>query len=49
MEVLEKVIGIKDISEMHDRIITAIAIITDSTLITKDEEIAKSGTVETIW
>ncbi len=49
MEVLEKVIGIKDISEMHDRIITAIAIITDSTLITKDEEITKSEAVKTIW
>ena len=49
MEVLEKVIGIKDISEMHDRIITAIALITGSMLITKDEEIVKSGIVKTIW
>lgn len=49
MEVLEKVIGIKGIPEIHDRIIAAIALITDSTLITKDEEIAQSGIVKTIW
>ena len=49
VEVLEKVIGLKDISEMHDRIITAIALITGAILITKDEEIAKSGMVKTVW
>ena len=49
VEVLEKVIGLKDISEMHDRIITAIALITGAILITKDEEIAKAGMVKTVW
>ena len=49
IETLEKLMNIKNISEMHDRIITAIALLTGSILITKDKEITKSKTVETIW
>ena len=49
MEILEKVITIKNISEMHDRIITAITLVTGAILITKDEEIIESKEVETIW
>ena len=49
IETLEKLITIKNIPEMHDRIITAIALLTGSVLITKDKEIIKSKTVETIW
>src|SRR3972149_5321284 len=35
--------------EMHDRLIIATAIYFDATLITKDEQIEKSGIVSTIW
>ena len=49
IETLEKLITIKNIPEMHDRIITAIALLTGSILITKDKEIIKSKIVETIW
>ena len=49
IEVLEKVITIKNISEMHDRIITAIAVITEAALLTKDKDIINSGIVKIIW
>jgi len=49
MEVLEEIISIKNISEMHDRIITAVALITKATLITKDKDIIKSKKIKTIW
>lgn len=35
--------------EMHDRLIIATAIYFDAILITKDEQIKKSGIVSTIW
>lgn len=49
MEVLEKVIALENIAEMHDRIIAAIALLMNAPLITKDKEIIKSGVVKTIW
>ena len=49
METLEKVISVKNISEIHDRIITAISLLTNAKLITKDKEIINSKLVEVIW
>ncbi len=49
METLESVITIKGVPEIHDKIIVATSLLTDSILITKDEEIINSGIVETIW
>lgn len=47
-EVLKLLSTIK-ISEIHDRIIVATTKLLNSKLITKDEEIRKSGLVETVW
>ena len=49
IEILEEIFSIKNISEMHDRIITAVTLITKAILITKDKEIIKSGKTRTIW
>tara|TARA_Y100000310_G_scaffold332097_1_gene407013 strand:+ start:1533 stop:1922 length:390 start_codon:yes stop_codon:yes gene_type:complete len=49
MDVLEKSISLKNIFDIHDRIITATTKVIKAKLISKDEEIAKSGIVETIW
>lgn len=37
------------IPELHDRIIAATALLTSSTLISKDQAITSSGLVKTIW
>ena len=49
MEVLDKTIALKDVSEIHDKIIIATATITGAILITKDKEITNSKIVKTIW
>ena len=49
IETLEEVITLNDIPEIHDKIIVAVSLLTGSKLITKDEEIIKSGIVETVW
>ena len=49
VETLEKVISIKNIPEIHDKIIVAISLLTNSKLITKDKEIVNSKLVEAIW
>src|SRR3989344_2763214 len=49
MSVLDKVTTLKAIPEIHDRIIIATALLTKTDLITKDQEIIKSGIVKTIW
>ena len=49
MDIIDKVITLKEISDMHDRIIIAISLISGATLISKDEEIIKSKIVRTIW
>jgi len=48
LEIVKMLPGIK-LSELHDRIIVATAKSLNAVLITKDEEIAKSGLVETAW
>ncbi|MBI4722995.1 MAG: PIN domain-containing protein [Candidatus Stahlbacteria bacterium] len=40
---------IANISEIHDRIIVAVAKKLDIPCLTKDEEIVKSGAIQTIW
>ncbi|MEA1864700.1 MAG: PIN domain-containing protein [Euryarchaeota archaeon] len=40
---------LKAIPELHDRIISATAILLDSVLITKDREITESGEVAVVW
>lgn len=49
MRILDKVETLKNIPEIHDRIITATALLTRTDLITKDKDIIKSGIVKTIW
>ncbi|MBU0568994.1 PIN domain-containing protein [bacterium] len=49
LEILKKTRVVKDIPEMHDRIIVATALIYSASVLTKDEEIRKSGQVNTIW
>jgi PIN domain nuclease of toxin-antitoxin system len=49
MEVLERAITLSNVNDMHDRVIIAISLITNATLITKDGEIKKSEIVKTIW
>jgi len=49
IDVLKIADKIKANIEMHDRLIIATAIYFDATLITKDEQIEKSGIVSTIW
>ena len=40
---------LKEISDIHDRIIVATAKILGAKVLTKDEEIVKSGKVEVVW
>jgi PIN domain nuclease of toxin-antitoxin system len=40
---------IKEDLDLHDRIIAATALLTKTSLITKDEELIKSKAVKTIW
>jgi len=48
-EQLEKMVELKDVPEMHDRIIAAVADIEGAQVITKDEEMRKAESIETIW
>ncbi|MBI4162236.1 MAG: PIN domain-containing protein [Candidatus Aenigmarchaeota archaeon] len=48
LNITKKVSELKEL-ELHDRIITATANILNATLITKDQEIAESGYVKTVW
>ena len=48
-DVLLQMRKLEAIPELHDRIIVATALITESILITKDREIVSSGIVQTIW
>jgi len=41
--------NITTIPELHDRIVAATAKLLDAKLLTKDENIQKSGIVEVIW
>lgn len=48
-EILSKLKTLRSIPELYDRIIAATALLTSSTLITKDQAITSSGLVKTIW
>ena len=49
LEVIKKLKELTKIRELHDRIIAAIALLSDSKILTKDEKIASSNYVEVIW
>ena len=49
VEVVKQLPHMQQIPELHDRIIAASAIVTQTKLLTKDHEIIQSGYVETIW
>lgn len=48
-DILKMLPDIKKVTEIHDKIITATALLYNSVLITKDPEIIESGYVETLW
>ena len=48
-KVFDKARRIKEDLDLHDRIIVATALFTKTYLVTKDEQIIKSGAVKTIW
>jgi predicted nucleic acid-binding protein len=47
--VLEKMIDLKDIPELHDKIIVSTAIYLDLPVITKDSVLRDSSSIETVW
>ncbi len=49
INVLKVARGMATILELHDRIIAATAKLLDAKLLTRDEDIQKSGIVEVIW
>lgn len=49
LEVVNQMIKIKNVRELHDRIIVAIAKLCDAGLITKDGEITEAKEVNTRW
>ena len=48
-DILVKLVDLNMLSELHDQIIVATAMVTSSILITKDKDIANSGLVKVIW
>jgi len=49
MRVIAECQNLKEFHELHDRVIVATARLLNAKLITKDEEIKKSGVVEAVW
>lgn len=49
VDVLRMARGITSIPELHDRVIVATAKLLDAKLLTKDQNVQKSGVVEAIW
>jgi len=49
LEVVNQMIKIKNVRELHDRIIVAVAKLCDAGLITKDGEITEAKEVNTRW
>ena len=49
MAIIKNIINMKKLNELHDKIIAASAKVLNADLITKDDEIKKSGYVKTIW
>ncbi len=47
--VIRKLVELKGIPELHDRIIVATTLTNNSILITKDKQVTKSGVVQTLW
>ncbi|MBI4174726.1 MAG: PIN domain-containing protein [Candidatus Aenigmarchaeota archaeon] len=47
--VLKLLPNMKKVTEIHDKIIAATALLFNSTLITRDPEIIESGYVKTLW
>ncbi len=48
-EILAKLGELENLTELHDQVIVATALLTHSILITKDEVITDSGLVRVIW
>jgi len=48
-EVVIKCQNLKEIPELHDRILVSTAKILNAKILTKDREITNSGVVETVW
>lgn len=48
-KVFDKARRIKKDLDLHDRIIVATALLTDTLLVTKDEQILESKTVKVVW
>ena len=46
---LERMEGIEDIREMHDRLIVAEALVYQAPIISKDDILRQSRTVQAIW
>lgn len=49
LRIISECQDLKQIPELHDRVIVATANLLDAKVITKDEEIKKSGIVDSIW
>lgn len=47
--ILKMLPDIKKVTEIHDKIITATALLYNSVLMTRDPEIVESGYVKTVW
>lgn len=47
--ILRQVPTIKDVPELHDRMIVATAVRQKAVVITRDEDIANPGAVKTVW
>ena len=49
MHVLKTARSVRAIPELHDRIIVATARLLEARVLTNDEDVQKSGLVETVW
>jgi PIN domain nuclease of toxin-antitoxin system len=49
LAIIKKLVELQEIPEMHDRMIVAVSLVSDAVLVTKDEQISKSGIVKTLW
>ena len=49
LAIIKKLVELQKIPEMHDRIIVATSLVSNAVLVTKDEQITKSGIVKTLW
>ena len=49
LNIIKKIETLRKLSDLHDRIIVASAILMDAELITRDRDIKKSGYVKVVW